>query len=99
MPEITVADVLYARWQLAREANVEPKGLRRISDRWRCEAVEVTHHIQQAGVVLSVGPTAGVLEQSDDTGILLSITDPQRSSVEHHYFPWSSVIQMIAPLG
>jgi hypothetical protein len=58
----------------------------------------VIHHIQQAGV-LSVGPTAGVLEQSDDTGILLSITDPQRGSVEHRYFPWSSVIQIIAPLG
>jgi hypothetical protein len=62
------------------------------------EPVEVMHHIQQAGV-LSVGPTAGVLEQSDDTGILLSITDPQRGSVEHRYFPWSSVIQIIAPLG
>jgi hypothetical protein len=46
-----------------------------------------------------VEPTAGVLEQSDDTGILLSITDPQRGSVEHRYFPWSSVIQIIAPLG
>ena len=77
---------------------MEPKGPRRISDRWRGEVVEVIHHIQQAGV-LSVGPTAGVLEQSDDTGILLSITDPQRGSVEHRYFPWSSVIQIIAPLG
>jgi hypothetical protein len=98
MPEITVADELYARWQLAREANVEPKGPRRLSDRWRGEAVEVIHHIQQADV-LSVGPTAGVLEQSDDTGILLSISDPQRGSVEHRFFPWSSVIQIIAPLG
>jgi hypothetical protein len=62
------------------------------------EPVEVIHHIQQAGV-LSVGPTAGVLEESDDTGILLSITDPQRGSVEHRFFPWSSVIQIIAPLG
>jgi hypothetical protein len=98
MPEISVADELFARWQLAREANVEPKGPRQLSDRWRGEAVEVIHHIQQAGV-LSVGPTAGVLEQSDDTGILLSITDPQRGSVERRYFPWSSVIQIIAPLG
>jgi hypothetical protein len=77
---------------------VEPKGVRRISDRWMGEPVEVIHHIQQAGV-LSVGPTAGVLEESDDTGILLSITDPQRGSVEHRFFPWSSVIQIIAPLG
>jgi hypothetical protein len=60
--------------------------------------VEVIHHIQQGGV-LSVGPTAGVLEESDDTGILLSITDPQRGSVEHRFFPWSSVITMAASVG
>ena len=77
---------------------MEPIGVRRIPDRWMGEPVEVIHHIQQAGV-LSVGPTAGVLEESDDTGILLSITDPQRGSVEHRFFPWSSVIQIIAPLG
>jgi hypothetical protein len=98
MPKISVADELFARWQLARKANVEPRGPRQLSDRWRGEAVEVIHHIQQAGV-LSVGPTAGVLEQSDDTGILLSITDPQRGSVEHRYFPWSSVITMAASVG
>jgi len=62
------------------------------------EPVEVIHYIQQAGV-LSLGPTAGVLEESDDTGILLSVTDPQRGSVEHRFFPWSSVVQIIAPLG
>jgi hypothetical protein len=77
---------------------VEPKGARRIPDRWMGEPVEVIHHIQQAGV-LSLGPTAGVLEESDDTGVLLSVTDPQRGSVEHHFFPWSSVVQIIAPLG
>ena len=77
---------------------MEPIGVRRIPDRWMGEPVEVIHHIQQAGV-LSVGPTAGVLEESDDTGILLSITDPQRGSVEHRFFPWSSVVQIIAPLG
>jgi hypothetical protein len=60
--------------------------------------VEVTYHIQQAGL-LAVGLTAGVLEQSDDTGILLSITDPQRGSAEHRYFPWSSVITMAASVG
>jgi hypothetical protein len=81
-----------------REANAEPKGPRRISDRWIGEPVEVIRHIQQASV-FSVGPTAGVLEQSDDTGILLSITDPQRGSVEHRYFPWSSVITMAASVG
>ena len=77
---------------------MEPTGVQRIPDRWRGEPVEVIHHIQQAGV-LSVGPTAGVLEESDDTGLLLSITDPQRGSVEHRFFPFSSVIQIIAPLG
>lgn len=77
---------------------MDPTGVRRISDRWIGEPVEVIHHIQQAGV-LSLGPTAGVLEESDDTGILLSVTDPQRGSVEHHFFPWSSVVQIIAPLG
>jgi hypothetical protein len=77
---------------------VEPTGPRRISDRWIGEPVEVMHHIQQGGL-LPVGPTAGVLEQSDDTGILLSITDPQRGSAEHRYFPWSSVITMAASVG
>jgi hypothetical protein len=77
---------------------MEPKGVQRISDRWMGEPVEVIHHIQQAGV-LSVGPTAGVLEESDDTGILLSITDPERGSVEHRFFPWSSVITMTASVG
>lgn len=77
---------------------MDPAGVRRISDRWMGEPVEVIHHIQQAGV-LSLGPTAGVLEESDDTGVLLSVTDPQRGSVEHRFFPWSSVVQIIAPLG
>jgi hypothetical protein len=77
---------------------VEPTGAQRIADRWMSEPVEVMHHIQQAGV-LSVGPTTGVLEESDDTGILLSITDPQRGSVEHRYFPWSSVITLAASVG
>ena len=77
---------------------MEPKGLRRISNRWIGEPVEVMHHIQQAGV-LSVGPAAGILEENDDTSILLSITDPQRGSVEHRFFPWSSVITMDASVG
>ena len=77
---------------------MDPTGVRRISDRWMGEPVEVIHHIQQAGV-LSLGPTAGVLEESDDTGVLLSVTDPQRGSVEHRFCPWSSVVQIIAPLG
>jgi hypothetical protein len=78
--------------------DVEPTGVQRIPDRWRGEPVEVIHHIQQAGV-LSVGPTAGVLEESDDLGVLLSVTDPQRGSVEHRFFPWATIVQIIAPLG
>ena len=77
---------------------MEPTGARRIADRWMGEPVEVMHHIEQSGV-LSMGPTAGVLEESDDIGILLSITDPQRGSVEHRYFPWSSVITLAASVG
>jgi hypothetical protein len=77
---------------------MEPTGTRRISDRWRGEPVEVIHHIQQSGV-LSVGPTAGVLEESDELGVLLSVTDPQRGSVEHRFFPWATIVQIIAPLG
>ena len=77
---------------------MQPKGVYRIADRWIGEPVEVIHHVQQGGV-LSVGPTAGVLEESDDTGILLSITDPQRGSVEHRFYPWSSVITMAASVG
>jgi hypothetical protein len=77
---------------------VEPTGVQRIPDRWRGEPVEVIHYIQQASV-LSVGPTAGVLEESDDLGVLLSVTDPQRGSVEHRFFPWTTIVQIIAPLG
>jgi hypothetical protein len=39
--------------------------------------VEVIHHIQQAGV-LSVGPTAGVLEESDDLGAPLDYRSSTR---------------------
>ncbi len=77
---------------------MEPTGVQRIPDRWRGEPVEVIHQIQQGGV-LSVGPTVGVLEESDDLGVLLSVTDPQRGSVEHRFFPWTTIVQIIAPLG
>ena len=77
---------------------VEPTGVQRIADRWRGEPVEVIHQIQRDGV-LSMGPTAGVVEETDDTGILLSVTDAQRGSVEHRFFPWATIVQIIAPLG
>jgi len=77
---------------------VEPTGVQRIADRWRGEPVEVIHQVQQ-GSGLSIGPTARVVEETDDTGILLSVTDTQRGSVEHHFFPWATLVQIIAPLG
>ena len=70
----------------------------RIADRWIGEPVEVEHHVESS-VVVSLGPTAGTLEVTGDTGVLLSITDPERGSVEHRYFLWSSVIPMAASVG
>jgi hypothetical protein len=55
---------------------VEQTGVQRIPDRWRGEPVEVIHQIQQ-GSGLSIGPTTGVVEETDVTGILISVTDPQ----------------------
>jgi hypothetical protein len=78
--------------------DVEPTGVQRIADRWKGEPVEVIHQLQQGGG-LSIGPTAGILEETDDTGILLSVTDTERGSVEHRFFPWATVVQIIAPLG
>ncbi len=77
---------------------MEPTAARRIPDRWSGEPVEVIHQIQRDGG-LSIGPTAGVVEETDDTGILLSVTDAQRGSVEHRFFPWATIVQIIAPLG
>ena len=65
---------------------MQPKGVQRIADRWIGKPVEVIHHVQQAGV-LSVGPTAGLLEESDDTGILLSITTPNGAAWSIASFP------------
>ena len=76
---------------------MERARVRRVTDRWIGKPVEVIHHIQQSGS-LSVGPTAGTLEQVDDTGILLS-AQTQTGSVELHFFPWTSVIQIIASSG
>jgi hypothetical protein len=46
-----------------------------------------------------LGATAGTLEVTDDTGVLLSITDPERGSVEQRFFLWSSVIPIAASVG
>ena len=77
---------------------MEPTGVQRIADRWRGEPVEVIHQVHQDGG-LSIGPTAGVVEDTDGTGVLLSVTDAQRGSVEHRFFPWATIVQIVAPLG
>jgi hypothetical protein len=77
---------------------MEPTGVQRIADRWRGEPVEVIHQVHQDGG-LSIGPTAGVVEETDETGMLLSVTDAQRGSVEHRFFPWATIVQIVAPLG
>ena len=56
------------------------------------------HHVESSGVV-SLGSTAGTLEVTDDPGVLLSITNPERGSVEHRCFPWSSMITMATSVG
>ena len=76
---------------------MEQARVQRIPDRWIGEPVEVGHHIQEAGV-LSVGASAGTLEETDDTGILLSVQSPE-GSVELRFFPWPSVITIATSAG
>jgi hypothetical protein len=76
---------------------MESTGVQRIPDRWRGEPVEVGHYVQQSGV-LSVGSSAGTLEETDDTGVLLSVQSPE-GSVELRFFPWTSVVTIATPLG
>ena len=76
---------------------MEQARVQRITDRWIGGPVEVGHHIQQSGV-LSVGSSAGTLEETDDTGILLSVQSPE-GSVELRFFPWPSVITIATSAG
>ncbi len=76
---------------------MEGAGARRITDRWLGEPVEVGHHVQEAGV-LSVGSSAGTLEETDDVGILLLVQSAE-GSVEEHFFPWASVISISTTAG
>ena len=69
----------------------------RIADRWVGQPVEVGHHIQEAGV-LSVGSSAGTLEETDDSGLLLMVQSAV-GSVELRFFPWTSVISISASAG
>lgn len=76
---------------------MESAGARRITDRWIGEPVEVGHHVQEAGS-LSVGSSAGILEETDDTGILLSVQSAE-GSVEERFFPWTSLITIATSVG
>lgn len=76
---------------------MEEARAQRILDRWIGGPVEVGHHVQQSGV-LSVGSSAGTLEETDDTGILLSVQSPE-GSVELRFFPWPSVITIVTSAG
>ncbi len=76
---------------------MEEARAQRILDRWIGGPVEVGHHVQESGV-LSVGSSAGTLEETDDTGILLSVQSPE-GSVELRFFPWPSVITIVTSAG
>ena len=69
----------------------------RIADRWVGEPVEVGHHIQGDGV-LSVGSSAGTLEGTDATGVLLMVQSAT-GSVELRFFPWTSVASISTTAG
>ena len=59
--------------------------------------MEVIHHVN-ASNVLSVGPSAGTLEETDDTGILVSVQG-SGGSVELRFFPWTSVVTIATSVG
>jgi hypothetical protein len=59
--------------------------------------VEVGHHVESSGA-LSVGSSAGTLEETDDWGVLVSVRDP-RGGVELRFFPWASVITIATTAG
>ncbi|MDP9477011.1 MAG: hypothetical protein M3R38_15220 [Actinomycetota bacterium] len=69
----------------------------RIPDRWLGEPVEVSHHINMSNA-LTVGSSAGTLEETDDTGILLSVQG-SGGSVELRFYPWASVIMIVTTAG
>ena len=69
----------------------------RIADRWIGEPVEVGHHVDNSGV-LSVGSSAGTLEETDDTGILVSVQG-SGGSVELRFFPSTSVVTIATSVG
>jgi hypothetical protein len=76
---------------------MEQQRLERIANRWVGDPVEVGHHIQEAGV-LSVGSSAGTLEETDDTGVLLMVQSAT-GSVEPRFFPWTAVVSISTSAG
>ena len=84
--------------QASREAIVgQSRKQQRIADRWVGELVEVGHLINSSNV-LSVGSSAGTLEETDETGILVSVQG-SGGSVELRFFPWASVITIATTAG
>ena len=69
----------------------------RIADRWIGEPVEVGHHVDSSGA-LSVGSSAGTLEETDETGILVSVQG-SGGGVELRFFPWASVVTIATSAG
>jgi hypothetical protein len=63
--------------------------------RWTGERVEVVHHDNNNRKVLSVGTTAGVLEEVDEEGFLLCVPGEAEGAEETHYFPKTSVIKIV----
>ncbi len=76
---------------------MERRQVERIPDRWIGEPVEVGHHIDNSGV-LSVGSSAGTLEETDDSGILVSVQGSD-GGVELRFFPWTSVVTISTTAG
>jgi hypothetical protein len=63
--------------------------------RWTDEQVEVVHHDNNNSTVLSVGTTAGVLEEVDEEGFVLRVPGEGEGAEETHYFPRTSVIKIV----
>jgi hypothetical protein len=71
-------------------------GVRRSAPyRWTGERVEVVHHDNNNRKVLSVGTTAGVLEEVDEEGFVLRVPGGGEGADETHYFPRTSVIKIV----
>ena len=55
----------------------------------------MVHHDNNNSTVLSVGTTAGVLEEVDEEGFVLRVPGEAEGPEETHYFPKPSVIKIV----